>query len=291
MSSVAVELVHDARTSLGEGIIWSPIEQLMLWVDIDTGDVFRHSHTDGPVGVTRFDDTVGSVAPRRDGGWVIGLGPGVALTDTNDEIVRRVELPGVPADQRTNDGAVDPAGRLFQGTMPRRPGDPVGSLFRVDADLSVRPVVEAVKISNGIAWSPDASLMYYIDTLAYRVDVFDYDIETGEIAERRPLISFDGTFGGPDGMTVDRDGCLWVACFGGGGVRRYSPSGDPLEIVVVDAPNTTSCAFGGPDLDTLYITSARQHMTPERAEAHPLSGGLFVADVGATGLPTNLFAA
>ena len=283
------ELVHDARSDLGEGVIWSPIEDLLLWVDINGGDVYRHSHTDGPVGITHLDHTIGSIGPRHDGGWVLGLGTGVALTDTTDQIVEQIVLPGVPDTHRTNDGAVDPAGRLFQGTMPLGERAPDAELFRVDTDLSARSVVAGVTISNGIGWNLDDSLMYYIDTATRRVDMFDYDVDTGEITDRRPLLEFDGSHGGPDGMTVDRDGCLWVAFFRGACVRRYSPEGELLEIVAVDAPNVTSCAFGGPDLDTLYITTARHALTPEGIDANPLSGGLFAADIDATGRPTNLF--
>lgn len=288
---IEAELVHDAGSDLGEGVIWSPIENLLLWVDIKGGDVYRHRHTEGPAGVTHFDETIGSIAPRRDGGWVLGLGRDVVLTDPDDRIVERVALPGVPEIHRTNDGAVDPAGRLFQGTMPLEERTPNAALFRVETDLSVSSVIDGVTISNGIGWSLDDSLMYYIDTAQMRVDVFDYDVGTGDIGGRRPLVTFDGSHGGPDGMTVDREGCLWVAFFRGACVRRYSPEGEPLEIVAVDAPNVTSCAFGGPDLDTLYITTARHSLTPEGIEANPLSGGLFAADVDATGRPTNLFGA
>ena len=291
VTQMHAELVHDAATDLGEGVIWSPQDDVLVWIDVKSGELFRHGHSDGPRSRKRFDATIGSVAPRRDGGWVMGLGRDVVLVDRDDEIVGRIELPGVPATHRTNDGAVDPAGRLFQGTMALSEQGAEASLFRVDPDRSVRTVVDGVSISNGIGWSPDDSLMYYVDSPTYRVDVFDFEADSGEISDRRPLVEFDGSHGGPDGMTVDSDGCLWVAFFGGGCVRRYSPAGELLDIVSVDAPHTTSCAFGGPDLDTLYITTARHLLDPHLVEAHPLSGGLFAADVDATGVPTNLFAA
>ena len=146
-------------------------------------------------------------------------------------------------------------------------------------------------ISNGIGWSPDQTTMYYIDTLTFRVDHFDYDPDTGEIEGRRPFITFDGSSGGPDGMTVDADGCLWVAMFGGYQVQRFSPRGEPLETVSTPgSPQTTCCCFGGPDLDTLYITTGRSALSGVSTDGEPNAGALFAADVDAVGQPTNLFA-
>ena len=171
------------------------------------------------------------------------------------------------------------------------PGAPVAALHRVDADGSARRVLSDVSISNGMGWSPDQATMYYIDTLTFRVDRFDYDPDTGELDGRRPFLTFDGSTGGPDGMTVDAEGCLWVAFFGGYHVQRFSPDGERLETVVTPgAPQTTCCCFGGPDLDTLYITTARDPIAGVSTEGEPNSGALFAADVDAVGLPTNLFA-
>ncbi len=290
---INAEVVHAANAGLGEGCIWSPLEDLLIWVDINGRAVHRFDHaTSQPVGLWRYPDTVGNAAIRAGGGLALGLGNSVALTDQVGAIETVIELPGEPDTHRANDGAVDPRGRLFQGTMSNiEPGSPVAGLYRVDGDGTARRVLSEVMISNGIGWSPNQSTMYYIDTLTFRVDQFDYDPDTGEIEGRRPFVTFDGSTGGPDGMTVGADGCLWVAMFGGFGVQRFSPEGEQLETVVTPgAPQTTCCCFGGPDLDTLYITTAADSLAGVDTEDESNSGALFAADVGAVGLPTNLFA-
>ena len=290
---INAEVVHAAEAALGESCVWSPVEDLLVWVDITGQAVHRFDHASGqPVSVWRYAESVGNAALRAGGGLALGLGASVALTDRVGAIETVIELPGEPASNRANDGAVDPRGRLFQGTMSNaEPGAPVAALHRVDGDGTARRVLTDVMISNGMGWSPDQSTMYYIDTLTFRVDRFDYDPDTGEIDGRRPFLTFDGSTGGPDGMTMDAEGCLWVAFFGGYHVQRFSPEGERLETVVTPgAPQTTCCCFGGPDLDTLYITTARDSIAGVNTEGEPNSGALFAADVGAVGLPTNLFA-
>ena len=290
---INAEVVHGAEAALGEGCVWSPVENLLIWVDITGQAVHRFDHATGqPVSVWRYQDAVGNAVPRARGGLALGLGPAVALTDRVGAIETVIDLPGEPESNRTNDGAVDPRGRLFQGTMGTHDaGAPVGALYRLDSGGAAVRVVDEVSISNGIGWSPDQATMYYIDTLTFRVDRFDYDPGTGAIDERRPFLTFDGSTGGPDGMCVDAEGCLWVAFFGGYHVQRFSPDGERLETVVTPgAPQTTCCCFGGPDLDTLYITTAREPIAGVQTEGEPNSGSLFAAQVDAVGQPTNLFA-
>lgn len=290
---IYAEVVYAAEASLGEGCVWSPVENLLIWVDVYGQAVHRFDHSTGqPAGLWRYPDTVGNAAPRASGGLALALGAAVALTDKVGTIESRIELPGEPESHRANDGAVDPRGRLFQGTVsPAEPESPVAALHRVDGDGTARRVVDGVMISNGIGWSPDEATMYYIDTPTLRVDRFDYDPDTGEIEGRRPFIAFDGRTGAPDGMTVDADGCLWVAMYGGYQVQRFSPHGEQLETVVTPAsPKTTCCCFGGPDLDTLYITTGRGALAGVSTEGEPNAGALFAADVDAVGVPANLFA-
>ena len=315
---INAEVVHGAEAALGEGCVWSPVENLLIWVDITGQAVHRFDHATGqPVSVWRYQDAVGNAVPRARGGLALGLGPAVALTDRVGAIETVIDLPGEPESNRTNDGAVDPRGRLFQGTMGTHDASaPVGALYRLDSDgggavrvvdevsisnksfggqaleqVKAQRVVDEVSISNGIGWSPDQATMYYIDTLTFRVDRFDYDPGTGAIDGRRPFLTFDGSTGGPDGMCVDAEGCLWVAFFGGYHVQRFSPDGERLETVVTPgAPQTTCCCFGGPDLDTLYITTAREPIAGVQTEGEPNSGSLFAAQVDAVGQPTNLFA-
>ncbi len=291
---INAEVVLAAEAALGEGCVWSPTEQLLVWVDIPKGQVHRFDHVRSqPVSVHQYDDDVGNAAPRASGGLALALGATVALTEADGAISRVIELPGEVESNRANDGAVDPAGRLFQGTMNRSLAAPAsGALYRIDGDGSVRRLFGGVGVSNGIGWSPDSSTMYYIDTMTFRVDRFDYDIDTGEIAGRRPLVTFDDSTGAPDGMCVDSEGCLWVAFFGGFGVQRFSPDGEWLETVMTPgSPQTTCCCFAGPDLDTLYITTAAQPLAGVSVDGQPNAGALFAADVDATGMPTNLFAA
>ena len=290
---INAEVVHAAEAGLGEGCVWSPVENLLIWVDITGQAVHRFDHGTGqPVSVWRYQDAVGNAAPRARGGLALGLGPAVALTDRVGAIETVIGLPGEPESNRANDGAVDPRGRLFQGTMGTHDaGAPVGALYRVDSDGAAQRVIDEVSVSNGIGWSHDQATMYYIDTLTFRVDRFDYDPGTGAIDGRRPFLTFDGSTGGPDGMCVDAEGCLWVAFFGGYHVQRFSPDGERLETVATPgAPQTTCCCFGGPDLDTLYITTAREPIAGVQTEGEPNSGALFAAQVDAVGQPTNLFA-
>ena len=210
---INAEVVHAAEAGLGEGCVWSPVEDLLVWVDINGKAVHRFDHVTGqPVGLWRYPDTVGNASIRAGGGLALGLGVSVTLTDQVGAIESVIQLPGEPETNRANDGAVDPRGRLFQGTMSNtEPGSPVAGLYRVDGDGTARRVLSDVMISNGIGWSPDQATMYYIDTLTFRVDQFDYDPDTGEIEGRRPFVTFDGSAGAPDGMTVDADG-LPVGC-------------------------------------------------------------------------------
>ena len=168
---INAEVVHAAEAALGEGCVWSPVEDLLVWVDITGQAVHRFDHSSGqPVSVWRYQDTIGNAAPRARGGLALGLGASVALTDRVGAIETVIDLPDEPSSNKTNDGAVDPAGRLFQGTMSHtEPGAPVAALHRVDGDGTARRLLDGVSISNGIGWSPDEATMYYIDTMTFRV--------------------------------------------------------------------------------------------------------------------------
>jgi sugar lactone lactonase YvrE len=187
-----------------------------------------------------------------------------------------------------NDGKCDGAGRFWAGTMSPERGD--ARLYRLDPDRSVRTMVEGVTCSNGLGWSLDERTMYYIDTPTRRIDAFDYDAPTGDISRRRTLIEVPREHGSPDGMALDESGCLWVAFWGGGAVRRYTPQGVLDRTVEVDATNVTSCAFGGSDRSELYITTAGGKPSPAEREARPHAGGVFVTRPGVKGMPVSAFA-
>jgi sugar lactone lactonase YvrE len=184
---------------------------------------------------------------------------------------------------RMNDGKCDASGRFYASSMARDGSHGRGMLWRLDADLTVHAVVEGLTIGNGLAWSADGRTLHFIDTALQRVDRFDVDPGTGALANRRTAFPVRGEVGSPDGMCIDADDCLWVALFGGGAVHRYSPSGELLAVVDVPVPNVTSVAFGGANLDVLYITTARL------SDATPGAGGLFAVAPGVTGPPPEYF--
>jgi sugar lactone lactonase YvrE len=232
------------------------------------------------------------VVPRRSGGLMLALHHGFASLNFDTEQLEMIadpekHLPG----NRFNDGKCDPAGRFWAGTLALDGTPDVAALYRLDADLSVHKVLEGVTCSNGIVWTLDQKTMYYIDTGLRRVDAFDYDLETGGISGRRTAIEVPSEMGFPDGSTLDSEGMLWVALWQGGAVSRWNPvTGELLQVIRVPAPNVTSCAFGGPNLDHLYITTARNGLSPEVLDAYPTAGGLFCAGVAVKGLPASAFA-
>jgi sugar lactone lactonase YvrE len=194
-------------------------------------------------------------------------------------------------DNRFNDCKCDPQGRLWAGTMSRTRTPGVAALYRLDAGGRLERVIAGTTISNGLAWSPSGDAMYFIDSTTQRIDAFDFDGATGGVADRRTLAEIDRDDGLPDGMTVDAEGGIWVCLFGGAAIRRYSPSGALEAAIELPTTNPTSPVFGGPDLRTLYITTARHRLTEAQLTGEPLAGALLTLDPGVQGLPGNRFAA
>lgn len=278
------ECVLDVRCGLGEGPVWDEREGLLYWVDIMTGRVHRWAPERGRVETMETGEPVGAVALCEDGGLVCAVQSGFAVAERFGGGLRRLAAyEEASAEIRMNDGKCDAAGRFWAGTMAFdfRPG--AGALYRLDAQGRVERVLEDVTISNGMDWSEDGTRMYYIDSPRRTVDVFDFDAERGAIANRRAVIEIPEEAGMPDGMTLDAEGRIWVALWGGGAVRCYSPEGKLEEVIEVAAPQTTSCCFGGGDLGVLYITSARGGLSEEQLAAAPQSGGVFAARTGARG--------
>ncbi|MFP8882669.1 MULTISPECIES: SMP-30/gluconolactonase/LRE family protein [Streptomyces] len=268
---------------LGEGPTWDAERGRLVWVDILASRVHTYAPADGRRTVLATEQHVGAAKPRAGGGLVVNLRDGVGLYDGDGSFswLHREPVAG----RRGNDAAVAPDGALWAGTMAydERPGG--GTLSRVAPDGSAVTVLADVGISNGTGWSPDGRLMYYIDTPTRRIDVFDTD--GPEILGRRTLARIEEGAGFPDGLTVDAEGCVWVALWGGGAVRRYTPDGRLDRTVAVPASNTTSCAFGGPGLRDLYITTARTGADPA---AEPLAGSLMVLPDAGEGLVQPPFA-
>jgi sugar lactone lactonase YvrE len=282
-----VEVVYEGHCLLGEGVNWDASEGVLYWIDIEAGHVFRLRPGGEPERIV-LGQKVGAVVPRRSGGLVLAVKEGFALMERWGEPMRVVASPERDKPQnRMNDGKCDEHGRFFAGTISPEPKG--ARFYRFDPDGSVRTVLGDITCSNGIGWSPDNRTMYYIDTPTYRIDAFDYDAETGSIAERRTLVEVPREHGGPDGMTVDETGCLWVAHWGGRAVRRYTPRGVLDRIVELPTSLVTSCAFGGADLSELYITTASVALDEARRRQEPHAGDLFVVSPGVKGLPAFPF--
>ncbi|GAA3409341.1 SMP-30/gluconolactonase/LRE family protein [Streptosporangium vulgare] len=291
---------------LGEGPVWDAARERLLWVDIDAGQVLEGRLVGDSVRVDRgheFGETVGAVVCDRDGGLLVAGRRGLLAVKGGDEPGRPsgagdssgngaggeraylVDLVPEGKDSRLNDGACDPAGRFLVGSLALDDRHGQECLYRYETDGTVTAVDTDLALSNGLAWSPDLSTMYSVDSVPGTIWARAYDAVTGAYGERRVLLEIsDGT---PDGLCADVDGNLWIAIWGAGQVRCHSPEGEHLATVEVAAPNVTSVAFVGPRLDTLLITSARTGMTREETARHPDAGRVFLADVGTRGLPTS----
>jgi len=272
-----------AEALLGEGPTWDAARERLMWVDILSGRVHTYDPATGRRTVLTTEQHVGAAKPRAGGGLVVNLRDGVGLYDKDGAFswLHHDPVPG----RRGNDAAVAPDGALWVGTMAydERPGG--GTLTRVAPDGSAVTVLADVTISNGTGWSPDGRLMYYVDTPTRRIDVFD--VRGTEVVDRRPLAEIEEGAGFPDGLTVDANGCVWVALWGGGAVRRYTPDGRLDRTIAVPASQVTACAFGGPELRDLYITTARTGVDPA---AQPLAGSLLVLPDAGQGLAQPPFA-
>jgi sugar lactone lactonase YvrE len=285
------EPVLNAQATLGEGALWDAGRRRLLWVYIQAGRVHLFNPDTGEDESIEVGQTVGTVVPRARGGLIVAMHRAVAAIDPDcrePEILAELETPA--AENRFNDGKCDPAGRFWVGTISAS-RQPDACLYRLEADLSIHHVLDGVVNSNGLAWSLDAKIMYYIDTGTHAIDAFDYDIDRAVVRNRRTVVAVPADEGKPDGMTIDGEGMLWVAHWGGGRVNRWDPrSGRLLQTVAVPAAHTTSCAFGGTDLATLYITTARTGMTAEQLTAQPHAGDLFAVHPGVSGVPAFEFA-
>ncbi|WP_416518885.1 SMP-30/gluconolactonase/LRE family protein [Streptomyces achromogenes] len=278
----AYEVAVAAEATLGEGPTWDPATGSLLWLDILGMRLHTYDPVTGRRTVRTTPQHIGAAKPRAGGGLVLNLRDGVGLLDP-DGSFRWLHHEPVPG-RRGNDAAVAPDGSLWAGTMRYDEGVGGGTLSRITGDGTARTVLADVTVSNGTGWSPDGRLMYYVDTPTRRVDVFDHDAEG--IRDRRPLVEIEEGAGYPDGLTVDADGCVWVALWDGGAVRRYTPDGTLDRVISLPTPRTTACAFGGPALTDLYITTARTGL----AAPHPLSGSLLVVPNAGKGLPQPAFA-
>lgn len=287
-----VDLLLDTHALVGEGPLWDEKNQLLYWVDILSSQLYAYDPATGENETWDVGQHVGTVVLRESGGVLLALRDGFAAFELTTSTLTlladpEVELP----DNRFNDGKCDPGGRFWAGTMAYENQTTQGSLYRLDTDMSVHKMVGDIGISNGIVWSLDHTMMYYIDSMAYTVRAFDYDNSNGDIANERVVVQVAREMGLPDGMSIDAEGMLWVAHFGGSCIRRWNPNTGQL-ISQIDLPTAqiTACAFGGPNFDTLYITSAANGYGDADFAREPHAGGLFVTQPGIEGVPTFAFA-
>ncbi len=271
-------------THHGEGPVWDPTAGVLRCVDLLAGEIVTVPD-EGPVERLAVGDVAAAWRPRSSGGLVVAVERGFRLVDADGGLGPVIEAFDDPT-VRMNDGGCDPQGRFYCGTMAydERPG--AGTLWRFDPDSSTHQVLDDVTISNGLVWSLDGSRAYYVDTPTQRVDTLVFDA-AGAVLERAPLVNVPAEAGAPDGMTIDADGQLWVALWGGHAVHRYSVEGALTAVVEVDAAQVTACTFGGPGYERLYITTSRTGLD---ADADPAAGAIFVCTPGPHGVPPRPFA-
>lgn len=282
--SVRVEL--DSRDQLGEGPFWDGERGELLRVDVARGTVHGWRPSDGASWRRELEGEVSAAIPRASGdGLVLAVGRRIVLDDW--QLLAEVEedRPG----NRFNDCKCDLHGRLWAGTMSKERSRGA-ALYRLAPGGEIERVISNTTISNGLAWNRTGDRMYFVDSATQRIDVFDFDANTGAIASRRPFASIERADGLPDGIAADAEGGVWVCLFGGGAVRRYDEAGALDAVIPLPLRNPTSPAFGGPDLRTMYITSARHRLPRERLAAEPLAGAVLALEPGVAGLPGNRFA-
>ena len=280
------------QTLLGEGARWDARRDELLRVDIVAGQVFRDRVIDdGSLELIRaytLEGTVGAIAPiEGDDGWLLAAGRGFAHLTLDGDV--RILAEVVPDDSRMNDGICDAHGRFWAGSLAHDHRDGAGALWRLDRDGSITKVLDGLTIPNGIGWSLDRRTMYFIDSGPRLIRAFDFDEIAGSISNGRVLVAVDASVGSPDGLAIDAGGDLWVAVYAGGRVQRYAPDGTLKEEHVVPAAQTTSCAFAGPGLHRLYVTTATEDWSDDQRLAEPTAGLVYHLDTNATGRPADPF--
>jgi sugar lactone lactonase YvrE len=280
------------QTLLGEGARWDARRDELLRVDITAGRVFRDRVADdGSLRLVRayaIPGTVGAIVPiDGDEGWLLAAGRGFAHLSPEGSVRPFVDV--APDSVRMNDGACDPQGRFWAGTVAHDHHTGGGALYRLDPDGRTTTILDGLTISNGIGWSLDGATMYLVDSGPRVIHAFAFDGERGAISAGRLFVTVDENVGTPDGLTVDAAGDLWVAIYDGGRVRRYSPRGDLLEELFVPAAQTTSCAFGGPGLTRLYVTTATEDWSDEQRRADRTAGLVYHVETDAVGEPARAF--
>jgi sugar lactone lactonase YvrE len=284
---LAARSVTTAAAEHGEGPVWDERRGVLHWVDMLRGDILTldpRAVTDDQLVVpdrVHVSDVVAVLRPRRGGGWVLATERGFALTEADDWDPRSIGNAFESTDIRMNEGGCDAAGGLVCGSMAYDKRRGAATVYRLDPDGTIEVLFGDVTISNGFSLDPAATMAYYIDTPTDRIDRFDLGADGKTLSDRRPFVTIEPGVGHPDGLTVDTEGGVWVALYGGSAVRRYAADGTLDVIVDVPTPHVTACTFGGPDLGDLYITTSQEDLD---LAAHPAAGTLYTVRPGWTGL-------
>ena len=290
MRALRAELVVEAGNELGEGVLWSPSDGEVQWTDISGRRFWAYRPSDGRSRSVALPDRLTCFAPLGGSKLLAGFAGGLAVFDLESG-VRRL-IAAVEADRpstRLNDGKLDRKGRLVFGTMDEdSPPRPIGQIYSYEGAPAPRPLASGVRIANSIAFSPDGRRMYFADTPTKIIRCYDYHVDSGEVSGERTFAAFQGP-GSPDGSTVDSDGCLWNAEWGGGRVARYTTDGRVDRVVDLPCSHVTCCAFGGANLDQLYVTTARTGLDPAALAREPLAGALFAVNAGVLGVADTPF--
>ena len=290
---VDMKCIAATESQIGESPVWSAAERSVYFVDILGSIIHRYDIATKSLRTFAVPEMVTAVAPRRIGGLIASTERGIALFDHATESFEHVfDVESEPAGNRFNDGKCDPRGNFWAGTMSQTAWDaPCGTLYRFGTDLVPEQMFKHVRCSNGLGWSPDKQIFYYVESFAHTIHAFDYDIETGAIDNRRLFATLDPASGAfPDGLTVDAEGYVWNAQPVFGRIVRYAPDGVINQIVETPVSRCTSCCFGGDDLGTMYITSARQSLSVAQLQEEPLAGALFAFRPGIPGVAEAPFA-
>jgi sugar lactone lactonase YvrE len=288
---LAVECVVDGRNTTGESPLWSAREAALYWVDIPDGRIFRWHPETGAKRTWQVPDAVGSIGLRAKGGLVAAMRSGFHLLDLETSALTFLchPEPGL-ASNRLNDGKVSPEGRFWAGTMDERPDkQPIGSLYRLDGDHRCTRMAGDVKVSNGLAWSPDGRTMYHSDSRGGAIFRHTYDPDTGTIGPRQTFVVMQPEWGRPDGGATDDEGCYWSCGISAGRLNRFSPAGELIAYVDLPITHPTMPCFGGPDGRDLYVTSLRENFTDAELARSPLAGGVFKLRPGVSGAPAALY--